>query len=131
MGSIYHEKLLSAQNKKYIPRPYREMARNMEKQFLQLMIKEMNKTINSSEMPSTSTNYYRQLLNTQRADKMSKNRGGMGIQDLILDQIYPRHRRNPLAYEAYLKALEIQKEKQLQGQNKRIKIGGKPLSNKN
>ena len=96
------------QGKEYIPEPYKDMARGMEKQFLEFMIEQMNKTTQLTEPSSTAANYYKDLLTGERADKMARNHEGMGIQDIILDQIYPKEKRNRLAYQAYLKAMQSQ-----------------------
>ncbi len=98
----------SHEGREYIPEPYKEMARGMEKKFLELMIDQMSKTTQFSESPSTSMNYYQDLLTGERADKMARGHVGMGIQDMILDQIYPKEKRNHLAYQAYLKAVQNQ-----------------------
>ena len=96
------------QGKEYIPEPYKDMARGMEKQFLEFMIEQMNKTTHFSEPSSTAANYYKDLLTGERADKMARNHEGVGIQDIILDQIYPKEKRNHLAYQAYLKTMQSQ-----------------------
>ena len=94
--------------REYIPEAYQKVARDMEKSFIKFMIEQMNKTVPSSEAPGTAMNYYNGLLVEERAKTMARNRGGMQIQDMILDQIYPKERRHKLAYEAYLRAMQNQ-----------------------
>ncbi len=101
--------------REYIPEAYKKVARGMEKQFLEFMIEQMNKTTGSSKTPSTAMNYYQALLTGKRAETMTHNKDGMGIQDIILNQIYPREKRNKLAYEAYLKAVQAQAAKRYPG----------------
>lgn len=90
-----------SENKKFIPKPYLDAAQGMEKQFIKLMIDEMRKTSGSSEPTSTGMDYYMDLQNEERSKAMV-NRNQVGLQDLILDRIYPENKRNPYAYNAYL-----------------------------
>ena len=106
MDEINLSKTISGQQRQYIPKAYKKVARDMEKNFLKFMIEQMNKTVFSSESPSAAMNYYKELLTGERAEMMTRNRGGMKIQDIILDQIYPKERRHKLAYEAYLRAMQ-------------------------
>lgn len=76
----------------YIPKPYIDLARSMETQFINFMLKQMNKTIGRQEQDQTSK-YYHSLLSEKRAGLMSDHRRGMGIRQLILDQMYPKHLR--------------------------------------
>ena len=43
---------------------------------------------------------------------MAKNNGGLGIQKLILNQIYPSHLRNKASYEYFMKNLQPNANKQ-------------------
>ena len=90
-----------AENKKYIPEPYVDAAKGMEKQFIKLMIDQMKKTANSAEPTSTGMDYYMDLQNEERSKAMVE-RNQVGLQDLILDRIYPENKRNQYAYNAYL-----------------------------
>ena len=88
---------------KYVPKEYRELASNMESQFAKLMLDQMNNTVERSEGENDSaTNIYRDLLTTEQADLLSKNNGGLGLQDIALDQIYPKKFRNQANLNAYL-----------------------------
>jgi len=87
---------------KYIPDPYKNVAKGMEKQFAEFMVKQMNKTVGGPEDEGTGTNYYKSLLTSERANAMTENGGGLGLQNVILDQIYPQRMRNEFAYNRYL-----------------------------
>lgn len=78
-----------------IPKPYRNIASGMERQFLEYMLEKMKATI-SDEEQSTSQNYYNTLQTSEQAKAMAENDEGMGVQELILNQIYPKSRRNAL-----------------------------------
>lgn len=91
---------LSEDDTKYIPRPFREVAEGMEKQFAEFMINQMKKTSGESEGDS-GMSYYKSLLTSERANSMTQNNGGLGLQKLILDQVYPKRFRNPQAYAQY------------------------------
>lgn len=92
-------KLLPA-NKHLVPEQFKEVARGMEKQFADFMVEQMMKTV-GSETGSQAESYYRSLMNSEQSDALTKNSGGLGIQDLILDEIYPRKFRNEAALAAY------------------------------
>lgn len=75
-----------------IPKPYRDVAKGMETQFAKLMIEQMNKTVDKTESQSSAAKYYQSLTNQKRAELMASG-DGLGLQKVILDQIYPKHLR--------------------------------------
>lgn len=91
-------------DKQYIPDPYKKVAVGMERQFLEFMLEQMNKTVGKEMSESTAMDYYKNLMKTEHSKVMSEKNGGMGVQDTILDQIYPKNRRSQLAYNNYLKS---------------------------
>lgn len=107
-----------AENKKYIPKPYTDAARGMEKQFIKLMIDEMKKTAGPQET-STGMDYYMDLQNEERSKAMV-NRNQVGLQDLILDKIYPENKRNPYAYNAYLQQTNQMDRPKVEMQNAHV-----------
>ena len=97
---------------KFIPDPYKKVASSMETQFLNFMISKMKNTINKNNPESSAIEYYNGLINKERSDIMAKNNGGLGIQKLILNQIYPPHLRNKASYEYFMKNLQPNANKQ-------------------
>ena len=91
---------------KFIPDPYKKVASSMETQFLNFMISKMKNTIHQETPESSALEYYNGLINKERSDIMAKNNGGLGIQKLILNQIYPSHLRNKASYEYFMKNLQ-------------------------
>lgn len=87
-------------NRQFVPEQFKEVAEGMERQFAEYMIQEMQKTIGQTDQ-STGMDYYKALLSSEYAEAMAKNNNGLGIQDVILDQIYPQNMRNELAYNHY------------------------------
>ena len=85
----------AVRERQHIPDAYKKMARGMERQFIEFMIEEMEKTPGRKDH-SMAENYYRSLLNTERAKAMSEVNGGMGLQGMILDQIYPKQSRKKI-----------------------------------
>ncbi len=85
----------------YIPKAYVDVAKGMEKQFLNYMLEQMKKTTEEKE-GDTSSQYYNSLMTSERAGIMSEQNEGMGISKLILDQIYPKHLRNEIQYQQFL-----------------------------
>jgi Rod binding domain-containing protein len=105
-------------SKKYIPKPYVEAAQSMEKQFVKLMIDEMKKTSKSETPASTGMDYYMDLESEERAKAMVQ-RDQIGLQDLILDKIYPEKYRNVHAFNAYQQQMggPIKKAQQVEMQD--------------
>ncbi|MBG07567.1 MAG: hypothetical protein CME68_02340 [Halobacteriovoraceae bacterium] len=97
---------------KFIPDPYKKVASSMETQFLNFMISKMKNTINKNNPESSAVEYYNGLINKERSNIMAKNNGGLGIQKLILNQIYPPHLRNKASYEYFMKNLQPNANKQ-------------------
>ena len=80
------------QERRHIPDAYKKVAQGMEQQFVEFMINEMEKTSGKTDS-SMAGNYYKSLLNTERVKTMTEVNGGMGLQEMILDQIYPKQMR--------------------------------------
>ena len=78
---------------KNIPEPYMKVAQGMESQFTNHLLTEMQKTIHSTTPDSGATKMYKSFLNRERAEMMAKSSTGIGIKDLVLNQIYPQHMR--------------------------------------
>jgi Rod binding domain-containing protein len=85
----------------YIPDPYKKVATGMEKQFAEFMITQMESSTGAKETNS-GAKYYKSLMNSERADMMASKDQGMGLQKVILDQIYPERMRTKLAYNQFL-----------------------------
>lgn len=67
--------------------PYIEIANQMEAQFLENLIEQMDKTISRVDEQSFQMNFYNSLLFGEHAKKMSKQ--NMGISNMILQQLVP------------------------------------------
>lgn len=80
-----------------IPKPYMDVAQGMEAQFINHMLTELEKTVHKEKPDSQAEAYYKSLLNNERADIMAKTENGIGLKDMILDQIYPKYMRRPIA----------------------------------
>lgn len=100
------QKNADVDSKRYIPKPYIETAQSMEQQFAEFMLEQMQKT--TGQEGDTASDYYKSLQRTEQAEQMAQSGSGLGIQDLILDQIYPKSRRSEMAYNAYKQQQEAQ-----------------------
>lgn len=87
-------------DRKYIPKQYQEIAESMESQFAEAMVKQMNQTIDETPSVDSGMDYYKSLLTTERAKMMAKQ-NNLGLQNMILDQIYPKRIRNEMALKQY------------------------------
>ena len=87
---------------KYIPQKYKEVAQNMEQQFSEYMLNQMNQAvdINKDEEDSNGMDYYKGLQTTERAKLMAQTKT-LGLQDVILDQIYPKRMRTEMGLKQY------------------------------
>lgn len=80
-------------DEKYIPESHIKAAKGMEKQFLEYMVQQMKKTVDKTKEPSTAMNYYDSVLTEKHTQALSDTDGGLGLREMILDQIYPEHMR--------------------------------------
>ena len=76
---------------KNVPKPYLDVAKGMERQFIGHMIQQMQSTVKSENPDSSSTKYYKSLMDSERAGIMADTKNGIGLKDIILDQILPQH----------------------------------------
>ena len=78
---------------KHIPKEYMKVAEGMETQFTNHLLNEMRKSAAPTNPESNGQRIYKSLLDAERAKMMAESATGLGIKDLVLDQIYPKHRR--------------------------------------
>ena len=93
-----HQKKID--DRRFIPEQYQKVAENMEQQFAEYMLQEMNKTVERTEEDSAGMDFYRSLQTTDQAKNMAKQ-DLIGLQNVILDQIYPKRLRNEMALKQY------------------------------
>jgi Rod binding domain-containing protein len=74
-----------------VPTQYHEIAQGMETQFINHMMNEMNKTVKSDQPDSHASKYYKGLLDHERSKIMAQTENGIGLKEIILDQIVPQH----------------------------------------
>ncbi|MBC7712486.1 MAG: rod-binding protein, partial [Rhizobacter sp.] len=89
-------------DRKYIPAKYKEVAANMEQQFAEMMIDQMNKTVeeNSDGENDAGMDYYKSMQKSDRAKSLTQQ-NNLGLQDMILNQIYPKRMRTELGLKQY------------------------------
>lgn len=87
-------------DRKYIPKQFQEVAESMETQFAETMVKQMNQTVDETPGDDSGMEYYKSLQTTERAKMMAKQ-NNLGLQTVILDQIYPKRLRNEMALKQY------------------------------
>ena len=102
---------------KNIPKEYLEVAEGMESQYINYMLNELNKSVQSERPESAAEKYYKSLVNSERAKIMAQTDNGVGIKDLVLDQIYPQHMRRPVNVK--------QAMNQYQNQNQNLNVSNK------
>lgn len=78
-------------NLEKVPKPYREVAEGMETQFINHMLGEMRKSIQKTTPDSSSEAYYNSLLDYERSQMMAKNADGIGIKEVVLRDLMPKH----------------------------------------
>ena len=123
-----NQRKVDSDDHKYIPKPFKDVAKGMESQFAEYMLQQMRKTVDKNEPESSATKYYNSIIDSEHAKTLTNKDGGLGIQDLILNQIYPKRFRNPVAYRQY----EIQQERQrefLRNQHVKMKNDQSQLAN--
>jgi len=89
-------------NAEYIPKEYKDVAASMEKQFIEHMLEQMEKTTGQKD-DSTANNYYKSLQRNERSEIISNLSEEGSLKELILNQIYPQKFRNETSFNAYKK----------------------------
>jgi Rod binding domain-containing protein len=93
---------IAEDSRRFVPKPFVDVAKGMEEQFANFMVEQMRKTSGADEAEaSTASEYYDSLMDTEHAKKLSQTGNGLGVSDLILDQIYPKRLRSELAFQQY------------------------------
>ena len=90
-------------DREYIPKQYKEVAAGMEQQFVEIMLDQMGKTVDEAPPEGdggTGMDFYKSLQKSERAKSMTQQ-NNLGLQNLILDQIYPKRMRNEMALKQY------------------------------
>ncbi len=89
-------------DRKFIPQKYKEVAAGMEQQFVEMMLDQMSRTVDESEPieGGAGMDFYKSLQKGERAKAMTVQ-NNLGLQDMILNQIYPKRMRTELALKQY------------------------------
>ena len=89
-------------DRQFVPTRFREVAASMEQQFVEMMLDQMNKTVDEAnpDEGGQGMEYYKSLHKSERAKAMS-HQNELGLQDMILNQIYPKRMRNEIAFKHY------------------------------
>jgi Rod binding domain-containing protein len=94
-----------------IPKDYMKVAQGMETQFINHLFGQLRKTINKDQPESQAKQYYDSLLDYERAKIMSSTESGVGLKDMVLDEIYPKFRREKIAQDMAQKAYSSDSDK--------------------
>ncbi len=89
-------------DRQYIPKQFKEVAASMEQQFAEMMVEQMAKTVDESDSEGggMAMDYYKSLQKGERAKALTEQ-NNLGLQNMILDQIYPKRMRNEMALKQY------------------------------
>ena len=89
-------------DRQYIPKQYKDVAAGMEQQFAEMMLDQMSRTVDEAESENggMGMDYYKSLQKSERAKSMTAQ-NNLGLQNVILDQIYPKRMRNEMALKQY------------------------------
>ncbi len=99
-------KHVATNSDQYIPENFQQVAAGMESQFIDLMIQQMRKSVPLEEAQSSAEEIFSAMEDSERAKILSTTKKGIGLKDLVLDEIYPKKFRNRLAYDSYMKQQE-------------------------
>ena len=90
-----HVRKSYAQDKyRNVPKDYLKVAQGMETQFTNHLLGEMRKTVQPTNPESQAQKIYKSMLDDERAKMMSESNTGLGVKDMVLDQIYPNWRKS-------------------------------------
>ncbi len=80
-------------------KPYVEVAEGMETQFTNHLIEQMRRTVPRETELSSAESYYESLIDNERAKTMAQSDTGLGLKNVILEQIVPAHlKQQPSAH---------------------------------
>lgn len=79
----YHEQIQK------LRKPYVEIAEGMERQFTNYLLDQMKRGIPKDESSSSAREFYESQLDGEFAEAMSKSDTGLGVKNVILEQILP------------------------------------------
>ena len=107
---------------RYVPEPFQKVAQGMEEQFADFMLNEMNKTVDQSasgegQSDEAGMEFYKSLQKTEQA-KIMAAKNTLGLQKIILDQIYPKNMRNQMAFDQYTAQMDRKMHHNLPSYNK-------------
>ena len=91
---------------RFIPEPFKKVARGMEEQFINYMLGQMNKSVDKAKDASSAMDYYNSLQDNERSKILANKDGGLGLQKVILNQMYPKHLRNEAQFSAQMNMLK-------------------------
>lgn len=77
---------------KNVPKPYMDFVEGMERQFTNHLLNEMRKTVHTADPETQAEKYYKSIMDDERAKIMAESDSGLGIKEIILDQIYPQYK---------------------------------------
>jgi Rod binding domain-containing protein len=78
---------------KYVPKDYMRVAEGMEAQFTNHLLAQMRKTVDSANPVGNAEKIYRSMLDDERSKLMANSTSGLGVKDMVLDQIYPQYKQ--------------------------------------
>lgn len=86
---------------RFIPQQFKDVAASMEQQFVEIMLDQMGKTINENEESANpGMDFYKSIQKSERA-KIMTAQNNLGLQNMVLEQIYPKRLRNEMALKHY------------------------------
>lgn len=109
---------IQSANKNNDPKEIKKAAQMMEGFFIQMLLKEMDKTVNRSGFldGGFAEEIFRGMLQEKMGDEMAKA-GGLGLGQMIEKQMLPRTGKIPVSY-GFTKALSKPAEKELNAPEK-------------
>lgn len=69
------------------------VAKGMEAQFTNHLLAQMRKTVDSASPVSNAEKIYKSMLDDERSKLMANSQSGLGVKDMVLDQIYPQYKQ--------------------------------------
>lgn len=90
---IHHKHNAQADKYRRVPKDYMNVAEGMERQFTNHLLSQMQKSVDPANPDSQAEIIYKSMLADEHAQVMAKSNSGLGVKDLVLDQIYPQYKK--------------------------------------
>lgn len=98
---------------KHVPKEVMKVAEGMESQFINHMINEMRKTVDKQQPMNQAERFYNSKLDEEYAKIMSETKSGLGLKEMIIEQLAPQYIRRENNFAKSNEGLRVYKKQEV------------------